>query len=111
MMPMAQFGGHSHWVWQTTYNPQYDSLLLSAASDAQVNLWYHSSTVDSGSKAGSKGAPASSSQSRPYGKDSQKGRAFSYDDHEDSVYCKPHTLAVSCSRNYSCFIWICVAAS
>lgn len=95
MVPVAQFGGHSHWVWQTAYNPQYDSLLLSASSDAQVNLWYHSSALDSSSKVGSKRASASSSQTRTYGKDSQKGRAYSYDDHEDSVYCKPCQLRVS----------------
>lgn len=88
-VPVEQFGGHSHWVWQTAYNPQHDSLLLSASSDAQVNLWYHGSNADGSSKSGSKAtAHTGSSQSRGFGKEQQKGRAFTYDDHEDSVYCK-----------------------
>lgn len=37
---LADLGGHSHWVWQARFNPQHDSLLLSASSDALVNLWY-----------------------------------------------------------------------
>ena len=86
MVPVAQFGGHSHWVWQTCYNPQHDSLLLSASSDAQVNLWYH---TPSGGKSGSKAAASTGSgQSKAYGREVQKGKAFTYDDHEDSVYCE-----------------------
>jgi WD40 repeat protein len=38
--PLAELAGHSHWVWQARFNPQHDSLIASASSDALVNLWY-----------------------------------------------------------------------
>ena len=38
--PLADLGGHSHWVWQARFCPAHDCLLLSGSSDALVNLWY-----------------------------------------------------------------------
>lgn len=90
MVPIAQFGGHSHWVWQTRFNPQYDSLLLSASSDSLVNLWLNLTAFDSagkGSAATHNAAnPTSLPQAKSYGKENQRGRAHLYDGHEDSVY-------------------------
>jgi len=38
--PLAELGGHSHWVWSARFCPAHDALLLSGSSDALVNLWH-----------------------------------------------------------------------
>jgi WD40 repeat protein len=38
--PLAELGGHSHWVWSARFCPAHNALLLSGSSDALVNLWH-----------------------------------------------------------------------
>ncbi|CAL8463698.1 g3232 [Coccomyxa elongata] len=84
---LAELGGHSHWVWQARFNLQHDSLILSASSDALVNLWYLPSC---GAPAASKAqAAATTPVKRPVGPGAaagKDGKVQSYGDHEDSVY-------------------------
>ena len=87
MTPLWELGGHSHWVWQAKFNPHHDSLLLSASSDALVNLWHVPSAVgESGGRV--QGNSRGASQAKGYGKEAPNSKACTYDDHEDSVYGK-----------------------
>ena len=93
--PLLELGGHSHWVWQAKYNPHHDSLLLSASSDSLVNLWHTPITAGGSSIRGqgaSKGGVGVSSQTgqKGFAKETQDGKACTYDDHEDSVYGRQH---------------------
>ena len=106
--PLAELGGHSHWVWQARFCPAHDCLLLSASSDALVNLWFApwlGAAVGTPGKAGGAprgtpggalgggaGAGGAPSPSRAGGAGrggAKEGRMRAYDDHEDSVYSEP----------------------
>ncbi|KAK9836359.1 hypothetical protein WJX81_008394 [Elliptochloris bilobata] len=89
--PLAELGGHSHWVWQARFCPAHDSLLLSASSDALVNLWYApwvGAAVSAHSPARER--PGGSQRGAPRGggggRGTREGRVRAFDDHEDSVY-------------------------
>jgi hypothetical protein len=64
--PLAEFGGHSHWVWKAQYNPAHDQLLASASSDCQVALWYTPQLARS-TAAGVAGKPAATAPVVGYG--------------------------------------------
>ncbi|KAK9815701.1 hypothetical protein WJX72_008294 [[Myrmecia] bisecta] len=87
--PLLELGGHSHWIWQTRYSPFHDQMVLSASSDALVNLWYTPS-ISSGPSSTGHVKPAQSANSSParasFVKEPHDGKVRSYDDHEDSVY-------------------------
>ena len=102
--PLAELGGHSHWVWQARFCPAHDCLLLSASSDALVNLWYApwlgaavgtpgqargpSRGTPRGPLEGGTGAGAPSPSRAGGGSrgGAKEGRVRAFDDHEDSVY-------------------------
>ena len=48
--PLAEHAAHSHWVWQASFNPAHDSLLLTSSSDALVDLWFLPSLGESGTQ-------------------------------------------------------------
>lgn len=37
---LLELSGHSHWVWNCCYSPQYDQLLLTSSTDTTVCVWY-----------------------------------------------------------------------
>ena len=109
--PLAELGGHSHWVWQARFCPAHDCLLLSASSDALVNLWYapwlgaaaggslaaparaggpprgaHRGVLEGSAGAGSPSPSRAGGGPRGGAKE---GRVCAFDDHEDSVYSAP----------------------
>ena len=110
--PLAELGGHSHWVWQARFCPAHDCLLLSASSDALVNLWYApwlgaaagtpgrarvaSKGTPGGPLGGGAGVGGAPSPSRAGGGGrggAKEGRVRALDDHEDSVY-SAHSCSV-----------------
>jgi len=98
--PLLELGGHSHWIWQAKFNLHHDSLLLSASSDALVNLWHTPVTAGESSRGqvGSRGLQGGAGgQSKGFGKEAHDGKACSYDDHEDSVYGKQKSNPAACN--------------
>ncbi|KAJ2907871.1 Protein tssc1 [Coemansia aciculifera] len=76
--PLITAANHSHWVCDLQYNPFYDQLLLSAGSDALVNL---ESAVSVSSATLATTHDDDEDSVRPV-----DGLVMQYDDHESSVY-------------------------
>ena len=108
--PLLELGGHSHWIWQAKFNPHHDSLLLSASSDALVNLWHTPVTAGESSRGqvGSRGLQGGAGgQSKGFGKEAHDGKACFYDDHEDSVYGKHKSQAAVCGDDWRHIVVCC----
>lgn len=110
IIPLLELGGHSHWIWQAKFNPDHDSLLLSASSDSLVNLWHTPVTAGESSRGqvGSRGLQGGAGgQSKGFGKEAHDGKACSYDDHEDSVYGKYESKAATCDDDWRHIVLCC----
>jgi WD40 repeat protein len=86
---LLELGGHSHWVFKSQFNPQYDQLLASSSSDSLVNLYLITGTMSAVSTTEDQGQHVASSHegSSTGGRGGDMdGKVFTFDDHEDSVY-------------------------
>jgi len=70
--PVVKVSNHSHWVWQSRFNPFHESLVLTSSSDSLVQLW-NLREEDEGEN-----------EMKSTGKADLKPHTF--DEHEDSVY-------------------------
>eukprot|EP01107_Rhizomastix_libera_P017903 TRINITY_DN8832_c0_g1_i1.p1 TRINITY_DN8832_c0_g1~~TRINITY_DN8832_c0_g1_i1.p1 ORF type:complete len:225 (+),score=49.39 TRINITY_DN8832_c0_g1_i1:120-794(+) len=70
--PVQVMSGHTHWVWNTKYNPHHDELVISSGSDGKVILWNLASISS---------IEVSDSTRLP-----DDGAIKVFEDHEESVY-------------------------
>ncbi|KAJ4702254.1 WD repeat-containing protein DWA2-like [Melia azedarach] len=76
-VPFQGLGGHTHWTWAVSCNPEYDGLILSSGTDSTVNLWLASTSNRDE-------LPSESLVESPTRKPDPL--LNSYSDYEDSIY-------------------------
>lgn len=98
-VPLAEFSGHSHWVWRVRFNPVHESLVASSSGDTRVALYHvpHLARLDAGKapdqgghgggRLSGMGGPGSAHSGVP----AQRHEAF--EEHGDSVYGLEWSLA------------------
>ncbi|TPX37104.1 hypothetical protein SmJEL517_g00904 [Synchytrium microbalum] len=94
-VPLKEIVGHSHWIWNVTYNRFHDQLLLSSSSDCTVLLhslvsissapFGHDDDVEESPRDGAETPPSDQDDDESQGKPTD-GLVATYDQHEDSVY-------------------------
>ena len=102
--PILTLRGHSHWVCTAKFNPFHDQLILSAGSDACVDLWRVSSissaplldleeddelvdhTISGNGDAGESAPSQRYRESRRASDDSSDALVSKFEEHEESVY-------------------------
>ena len=70
--PVVKVSNHSHWVWQSRFNPFHEALVVTSSSDSLVQLWNLREEDEAENEIKSTGQL----DLKPH----------TYDEHEDSVY-------------------------
>lgn len=93
MDPIAAYNHHSHWVWQTKFNPKHEQLLATSSSDSTVSL-IHLGDLAKQKPISHHRSPSSMAK----GQGNKTGPVESFS-HDDSIYSKsiklrdvPHLL-------------------